>query len=204
MALNAKLRMMMALNVDLKTDNGSERRNWKYGDGSERRNWERWWLWTPNRINDDGSERQTENDDGSERRNWKYGDGSERRNWERWWLLTPNWDRGSECQIGKWTMALNTKWKKWLWTPNRKTNNGSERQNEAMALNTKWKTMALNANLNWITMNVKLRRTTLNVITRNARKLWTLNWKGMMRGDMPQCSVSPQLSIHRKGLEETP
>ena len=83
---------------------------------------------------------------------------------------------------GKWTVAPNAKWKasngserqteesdvitlnvdpkSWLWTPN--WNGGSERQNE---------TMALNAKPNWTTMNVKLRKTTLNVVTRKIRSL---------------------------------
>ena len=79
--------MMMTLNVKLKSDNDSERRNrgcdsecrsenvmmmalkakTEDADGSER----------PKRNN--GSKRQTKNN-GFERRNWKYGDGSERQN----------------------------------------------------------------------------------------------------------------------------
>ena len=57
-------------------------------------------------------------------------------------LRTPNWN-------AKWRIDLGVKLK---------TNNGSERHTESMALNAK---------LNWIPMNVKLRRTTLNVKIEN-------------------------------------
>ena len=49
MALNVKTEDA-TLNVDLKTDDGSERR-------TEKR---QWWLWTPTLRIDDDSERQTE------------------------------------------------------------------------------------------------------------------------------------------------
>ena len=104
---------------------------------------------------------------------------------------------------GIWTVALNDKWKAsngsklqtkesdmitlnvdpkpWLWTPN--WNGGSERQMEKerwlWMTNGKW-TMALNAKPNWVTMNVKLRKMTLNVVTRKTRRLWMSNCKGMM------------------------
>ena len=88
MALNAELKTVVTtlnaetedatLNVDLKTDDGSERRTEK----------QQWWLRTPKQMSDDGSERQTGNVDGSER--WlRSDDDSERQ--------TENSD-GCECQ----------------------------------------------------------------------------------------------------------
>ena len=144
MALNAKLKIVMALNTKTK---------------------KRWWLWTPKTENSDGSElqnwkvmkvlnakRQTEDatlnvdlktDDGSERRNWKYDDGSERRNWERWWLWTPNRisDDGSERQTENDDGSERRNWEV-IKALNAETENvsvGSEYQTGIEALNAKWK-----------------------------------------------------------------
>ena len=76
-----------------------------------------------------------------------------------------------------------------------------------------------------ITRNVRLRKTTLNTVTEKTWWLWTPSWKGTTLyivskngwqlwtpndkettrgGNMPQCSVLPQLSILWEGIKETP
>ena len=110
MALNVNEDVMMALNVetedatlnvDLKTDDGSECRTEKW----------QWWLWTPKlKSDDDDSERQTEK--------W-------------WWLWTSKSRMRLWMSIWKPMMALNAETKKWWWhwTPNWKHGDGSERRN---------------------------------------------------------------------------
>lgn len=71
-------------------------------------------------------------------------------------------NNGSERQTEDVTPNAKQKNGQLLWTPNGKLNDGSERQSETTALNPK---------VNWITMNVKLRMMTLNVVT---EKIWWL------------------------------
>ena len=122
----------------------------------------------------------------------KRDSGSKRQNWEEIMALNAELkrDSGSERQTEKiW----------WLWTPKLRRDNGFEHRN--------WEEI--------VALNAKLWMTTLNIVTDKIWQLWTpgckeivaLNvklWRTWWGGNMPQCSVSLQLSIRWNGLKETP
>ena len=62
------------LNIKLKTNDGSERRNRDSDSECQTKKWW-WWLWTSN---------------------WKHDDDSERRNWETMVALNAKWRSGSD------------------------------------------------------------------------------------------------------------
>ena len=152
-----------------------------------------------------GPERQ--NEDEALNAKWEMNDDSERQMRNERWLWTPSWEMMMMALNAKTkSTALNAKtederWlqtskeNEWLWTPNGKRGyDGSECQNwkydsERQTGSNSYEYWAeivtLNAKLNWINMNVKLRRTTLNVITRKTWRLWIPNCKGMTRWNMP-------------------
>ena len=116
----------------------------------------RWWLWTPNRISDDGSERQTPN----------WGCDSECRSENRWWLWTPR-PKSDDSERQNWKMMMMTL------NVDLKTDNGSERRN----LKIQWwlwmpklrTMMALNAKLGMMMA--------LNAKSNKWWWLWMPNWE---------------------------
>ena len=131
--------------------------------------------------------------------------GSERQIENERWLWTLKWrqimalNAKMKCGFERWNkdVTLNSEMRMWLWTP--KWEWGSEHQNVTTALNAKlrrnggskrqtksnsyecWaKTTTLNAKLNWIIVNVKLRMTTLNVVIKKTWWLRMPNHKEMM------------------------
>ena len=151
--------MKMTLNVKLRSDNDSERRN--RGCDSECRSENRWWLRTPKLKSDDGSECHTEKvittlnaetEDATLNVDLKIDDGSGCRNWEVM-MMTLNVKPRMRLWTSIWEsmMALNAETKNWwwwlwtsnrgydsehrsenrwrLWTPNWKHGDGSERRN---------------------------------------------------------------------------
>ena len=179
----------MALNAEIEKRWWLWMPNWEWGWLWTPKTEKRWWLWTPRLKVLMALNAKTENANGSRHRKWEENNDSERWDWDydsgcrtettalnakRKITVAPNakWkaSNGSERQTEESdVITLNVDPKSWLWTPN--WNGGPKRQNE---------TMALNAKPNWTTMNVKLIKTTLNVVTRKIRSLWTSNCKGMM------------------------
>ena len=108
MALNAETENA-TLNVKLRSNDGSERRNWEatmMALNAETENamrmtlnteTEKWWLWTP---------KLRSGDDDSEPQNWKM------------WLWTSNWKSMMALNIETENVTLNIKLKVWLWKPN--------------------------------------------------------------------------------------
>ena len=132
-----------------------------------------------------------------------YENGGFERLW-KWWLWTPMkivalnaYENGSfECL-----------WKWWLWAPMK-----------MMTLNA-YKMVALNAYENggserlwkwWLWTPMKMGMTLKAYENEGGFErlwkwwVWTPSCEEMMRGKMPQCGVSSQISIHWKGLKETP
>ena len=124
-ALNAEMDDVMALNSELRSDDGAEYRNRKCDeDGSEHRYWEVITM----ALN---AERRC--DDGSERRNWEHKLERQTRKW--WWLWSSKpkmrwgwlWtlilrsdNDGSERRTKMWWWLWSPKprmWQWWLWTP---------------------------------------------------------------------------------------
>ena len=135
-ALNAKLKKMMALNdknvalniekvkrwwlwvaklrtwrwlwmSELRSDDGSERRNWKAMMALNTKTDKQWWLWTPELRSKDGSERQ----------NWKAMVTLNTKTEKEWWLWTPKLrgDDDSECRNWEAMMTLNAETEKRWW-----------------------------------------------------------------------------------------
>ena len=126
MALNIETDNV-TLNIKLRSDDGSERRNWKATmmtlnaeiENAMRMTLnadiEKWWLWTP----------KLRSGDDFERWNWKYDFEHQTKN--RWWLWTPklrmrlwtsNWEVMMALNVeteNAMRMTLNTDTEKWWW-----------------------------------------------------------------------------------------
>ena len=128
-----------------------------------------WWLWMPKLKSDN---------DGFKCQNQKCNnDGFERQNWKLY--------NDPECRTTN--MAPNTKLRR---------NGGFERQTKNNSMNAKQKQRLWTL---MITMNVKMRKTTLNVVNEKTRWLWKPSWKGVtLNAVNRECMVVLNARIARK------